>query len=170
MQYHNRKRHHRISKPHGNVHPSKASRTPYSSASSTSPHRHPPLHLSNPKNSSSAPPPVFHSLSHPHYRRRYSKLPKGLCIRSRILHLGDAGTALTKTEEEGGGWKLRMDLRRMGWRRYAVVAAVLEGRMLRVVVVVVIVFVEVVVAMAAGVLVCGLAVVGSAFAPSRRLS
>ena len=86
-----------------------------------------------------------------------------------MLHLGDAGTALTKTEEEGGGWKLRMDLMRKVWRRYAVVAAALEGRMSRGVVVV-FVFVEVAVVMAAGVLVSGLAVGESAFAPSRRLS
>lgn len=82
-------------------------------------------------------------------------------------HLQDAGTALTKMLEEGGDWKLRMDLTRTGWKRYAVVAAVLEGRMSRVVVIVV---VEVEFVMAAGVLVSDLAVVESAFAPCRRLS
>lgn len=59
-----------------------------------------------------------------------------------------------------------MDLTRTGWTRYAVVAAALEGRMSRGFDVVD----EVAVAMAAGVLVSGLAVVESAFAPCRILS
>ena len=60
-----------------------------------------------------------------------------------------------------------MELTRTGWRRYAVVAAALEGRMSPGVVGVVD---EIAVVMAAGVLVSGLAVAESAFAPCRRLS
>lgn len=70
-----------------------------------------------------------------------------------------------KEEEEGGGSRLRTDLRRRGLMRCAVVRAVLEGRMSRLDFVV-----EVAAVAAAGVLVVGLAVAGFAFAPSRRPS
>lgn len=140
-------------------------KTPYSSASSTSPHHHPPLHLSTPKNSSSAPPPVSHSSSHPHFRRRCSNWPTGLCTHSRMLYPGDADRAL-KMIGEGGCWMLCMDLRRMGWRHCAGVAVGVEGRRLRGVAVVV----GVAVVMAVGVLVSDLVVVEFVFVLCRRLS
>ncbi len=66
--------------------------------------------------------------------------------------------------EGGGDSRLHKDLRRRGWMHCAVVAAVLGGRMSRRG------LVGVAVAVMAEALVSGLAVVGFAFAPFRRLS
>lgn len=76
----------------------------------------------------------------------------------------DGGTARKRKEEEGGDSKLHTDPTRKGWMHYAVVAAVLEGKMSRGDAV------EVAAVMAAEVPVSDLAVVGFAFAPCRRLS
>ena len=136
-------------------------RTPYSAASSASPRPHPSLHLSGPRNSSSAPRPAARSpFPLRRSRRRCSNWPKGRCSRSRTLCPAVAGTG-PKAVEGAGGSRLRRDWRRRGWMRCAVVAAVLGGRMSRRGAV------EVAAAEAS---VFDLAVVGFAVAPCRRPS